>query len=377
MTVTESHETVGTWGGTLIADTPDDILDAIEPFGHIIITPTDMAPGAADGTNILGQALYTGVVSPRSEHRTSIGGYGLAWHLGPGGDLAGGTITTSSLDAEDLVGTFVLTGGDCNGITAGQITASATARTINIKVGVSRLTILRTICDTFGLEWRVNPDGTLDVDTRANLYAAAPTAMVTPRWGGADHHVVGFRADIDLADDVDDYRNIWVVQPETGANQTSSVTNPYYGLTGAALVREGFTDASSTAPGTTQAAAIAAQQRGRFDQVREEMSVDLADAETPRADIAPGDRLWVWEPRLGIVGTDQVHYRGHLLDPAVVRVVEVVWPIEPHMGKFYRCPDASGTLIRLTDYWRSERSVTSLGVGAFRRTFAAAAWVQS
>lgn len=373
--ISEKLGTVGNWSGRLHPDTPDSVLDLIEPFGHIIITAGDVGPGVLNGNNILGQSIYTGVVSPREADNTILGGYGLPWWLGPISDVTESSITTSELTAAALIDTYVLLNADdCNGITPGDITASATTRTIKIEPGMDRLQVLALICRVFGLGWRINPDGTLDVDTSANLWSTTPTAIVTPKWGGRDRNITGWRADIRLADDVDDYRTRWVVKPETGANQDATITTPYYGLTGNLIVREGYTDASSSAPGTTQAAAIAAQQLGRFDDVREQIEVDLLDANQPRTEIGPGDWLYAWNPRRGIVGAGRVHYRGHLLDPAPLRVFEVEWPIERGHGVYYRAPDSGGTIVRLTDHWLWETGPTRLVVGAGRRTFNTNAW---
>lgn len=375
MIVTEHLETVGEWECDLLTDTPRRQLDQLHPFGTVHVTATDVPEGVLDGATVLDEAIYSGVLSPRSRGRTRIGGYGLAWHLGPISNVAeADSNPTASRTAAGHISTYI---AGTNGIAAGSISASATERTIAIEAGQNRLQILTTICDTFGLEWRVNPDGTIDVDTRANLFVTAPTTIVTPRWGGRDRNITGYLATIRFSDDVDEYRGRWVTKPETGSNGEASISVPYLDFDGDPIVREGYTDASTTAPGATQATSMSAAQLGRFNAVRQVIEVDLADALLPRLEVAPGDAVYVWDSLQGLTGGSVVQYRGHLLDPLTMRVVTTRWSIRPGNGLFYRAPDGDGaaaTVVRLTDYMTARAPSCELRLGAVPRALRPAAF---
>ena len=97
--INEVKQSLGAWNLVLRDDTPKELLDALEPFGHIAVVPGRVdVRSAADG--LLAAARYVGVYRGRSDGDIfSMRGCGMEMWLGDEddkGDIFVNTVTVAS-----------------------------------------------------------------------------------------------------------------------------------------------------------------------------------------------------------------------------------------------------------------------------------------
>jgi hypothetical protein len=79
-----------------------------------------------------------------------------------------------------------------------------------------------------------------------------------------------------------------------------------------------------------------------------------------------GDYVWVQDPDSGLIDTTQeIHLRGEILTPVLLRCVELDWPILSGYGAAYR--DVNGVWADLTDYLIPESGPATVVVGSTAR----------
>ena len=67
MAITERLMGAGSFSLQFIQDsTPTEVVDAIQEWGHIVITPQEMDPNLYSDAEILASARYTGIVLNKS-----------------------------------------------------------------------------------------------------------------------------------------------------------------------------------------------------------------------------------------------------------------------------------------------------------------------
>lgn len=178
------------WSLGLDPSTPSSVLDAIDArtYGYalVVLTPQWFHPDDVDPFDV---ACFVGVLLRQTDDRLNLTGRGLEVLLGyegDGGDMyVGSAGTTSSLDLEAQLDARVFP--FANGLTKGSINSDSTTRTMAMKRGTTRRQWLDTICAAYSddWEWRINPDGTIDVDYPDNIFDGytTPTLMLTNQGG--------------------------------------------------------------------------------------------------------------------------------------------------------------------------------------------------
>lgn len=380
MPVTEVHEGLGNFTLNLLQDpaggqiTPTAILDLITPFSAIVITPTWQGPaGTITSAQLLANASYSGIVTARSNNRCTWTGWAPAGLLGDpdGKAVLFATTTSPTRTVANFVSNDILGSGRGNGITAGTITSSASTYTTQIKAGTTPRGLLNYICDRAGMQWRINPDFTLDVNTGATLWPTitTPTLIVRKGGGGRDVNVTGWDAAVDVETDWDDYTTYVEVEPTAGANGTASLSpaTSYYAPDGTLIEWHRYIK-SNRATTAGSANAIAASQLGRFDEPRHQITLDPAVYDLAR-DVTVGDSIWIQDIPNGLYDLDnEVQYRGELCHPTTGRVVGTTWRIIQGMGVYLRASDSANTITDLTPYVKWETGPAEVEINATRRT---------
>lgn len=382
MPVTEVHEGLGSITLNLrqadptkgLAGTPTAIRDLITPFSAIVITPTHLGPaGTVSDADLLALANYSGIITARSNERCTWTGWGPAGLLGdPDGKAVLYLTTTTPTDTiANYVANDIADASHGNGITPGDITASATTYTTQIKAGTTPRALLNYLCDRAGMQWRINPDFTLDVDTMANLWptATTPTLIVRKGGGGRDLNITGWNADVDVTTDWDDYTTYIEVEPTSGSNGTASLSpaTTYYAPDGTLIVWRRYIT-STRATGTGAANGIAASQLGRFDEPRHHITLDPTVYDIAR-DVQVGDTINIEDIPNGLYDlTREVYYRGEVCHPTTARIMAMTWKIQQGMGVYLRASDSANTITDLTPYVEWEEGPATVEVNATRRT---------
>ncbi len=379
MPVTQVHRGLGDFELNLAGDdrgavTPNSILNLITPFSAIVVTPVWMGPaGTVSSSDLLDAATWSGIVLGRSNERRTWTGHSPAVLLGdPDGKAKLFYSTTSpTRTVANFVTNEIIGGGHGNGITAGSITASGTTYTVQIKAGSTPRQLLDYICDRSSMEWRINPDFTLDINTKATLFptATTPTLIVRRDVGGRDFNITGWQAALEVATDWEDYTTHVEVEPTSGSNGTADISpaTSYYAPDGTLIEMDRYI--TSTKATTTGAAnGIASAQLARFTQPRHEIKLDPLVYDLA-ADVQVGDTIWVEDIPNGLYDTgNEVLYRGQVCHPTSARVVAATWKIQQGMGVYLRASDSANTVTDLTPYVAWETGPVEVEVNAVRRT---------
>lgn len=358
MTITERLMKPGSFRVQLREDYLFSVAAAVDVFDHIIITPTRLLPiEAFSDANILDQASYVGVITAKPSPRT-FGGYGLAWWLGTPdglGDLLDTAVTGSSqtltqwitalCPASLTVGTVTNTGGS----------TSATYQWI------TRREAIDAVCRAHGAEWRVNPDGTLDVGPASTLWPSytTPTVVITRKEEGQDGAYRGLDGSLIVTGkDVESYTTevIVVAQGDGTTTPTASATGStsYVDLLNGAVVLKRLIDSPTDT--STSASTVATLQLGRFNQVARDLAVTSRTYDVTSW-AGAGDYVYIYDQLAELSDSSvQITYRGEVITPLKVRVQALTWPVEQGMGVYARRSGATPVYTDLTDYVEWETS---------------------
>lgn len=356
-------------------------------FAHLLITAVHIPKGAVAPADLPDHARFAGLVRNTP---TGPAAARTPWKLaGPSivallGDEDGkGNIPTAAVSQTKAFynGTSAswlydhLLVSQSNGLTAGAIPSAASpTRQATFDPGTSRRQILTMICDIFGREWRINPDGTLDADAAATLFRSG-TVIVGPGMGGRGSGLTGIDATVTVDPDLDDVSSGIRVNPSSASNTGSATASPWpfvdWAGGGLDLVR--FISSPGLG-GATEANAVAAAQQGRFDQVDRAIRVTTHHPDLHRV-IDAGDWVHVVERDQGIVDlTNPIPYRGETVCPEMIRVVGLREPYREGQGCALRYWDGSAFQVEdLTPYVIPSTAAAELEVGSLPRTLARAA----
>ncbi|TXJ75413.1 hypothetical protein E2C11_23155 [Streptomyces lavendulae] len=385
MAVQEVLRALGSWEVKLQANTPRDVLDALDYFGHVAIVPGRLTP-AQYGDNLLTTARYVGVVRTKTigdDGRTnapqddlSVGGVGMAMWLGDEdnkGQVYENAITPASASFADTInmllpasGNYAVTVGTLYSV-AGQYTGRHQYESPREAIGY--------VCDTMStnsvpVSWRVNGNGTLDAGPESNLYVTNPTCVITTKNAGEDMFLRALPGSMDTTRDVEDYSTRVVLLAEgdgnsiaTGAADISPAT-PYRDLHGNPVRLTRLVSESDTSTGNASARAQLALSQ--FTSTRNQLTLSTADYDI-HGTFQVGDHVWVYNPDAGIVDTStEITFRGVRINPLKLQVTEANWSVTDQYTVAYRA--GSGTWMDLTQYVEWETDTTStVTVGDFSR----------
>ena len=383
MAVQEVLKALGSWEVKLLPGTPRDVLDQLDYFGHIAITPGRLDPQQY-GDNLLTAARYVGVLRTRTigdDGRTnapqddlSVGGVGMAFWLGDE-DNKGSVYENAVEPASASFATAITMLLPASGaVTAGTLYSVAGTYT-GKHLYESPRTAIGYVCDTMStasvpVSWRVNGNGSLDAGPDSNLFVTNPTCVITTKDAGEDMALRALPGSIDVTRDVEDYSTRVVLLAEgegssiaTGAADISPAT-PYKDIHGNTLKLTRLVSESDTA--TANASVRAQLALSQFTSTRNALTLSTADYDV-HGTFQVGDRVWVYDPDSGLVDTTtEITFRGQRLNPIKLQVTETQWAITKGYTVAYR--SGTGVWVDLTQYveWETDGTNT-VTVGDFSR----------
>lgn len=373
MTINQVKQALGQWNLSLREDTPKEILDALEPFGHIAVAPGRVdVRTVADG--LLSAARYVGVYRGRSDGDTfSMRGCGMEMWLGDEdgkGDIYTTTISASATTFANTVRALLPASGS---VTEGTLFTVPGTFTGSFKFEAPRSAISY-VTDTFGTEtfpvsWRVNGDGTLDAGRDEDMYVTVPQAMLVRKDAGRDMSLVAFQGSMTLETDVEDYTTQVILlaegEGESIVTASASQSTPYNDIHGNDVVMRRIISESTT--DATNAPARAALQLNRFKNPR--YGVDLSTSEYDvTGDFVVGDTIYVYDPDAGFYdAANEVYWQGNPINPIALKVQEMTYPVPPDWTVGFR-RSTDGVWIDLSDYYKGESGGTTITVGEFSRS---------
>jgi len=366
MTISEVKQALGSWSVRLRSDTPREALDALTYFGHIAVLPGRQSI-ATLGDNMLAAARYVGVLTGRSDDDDiELTGSGMPYWLGDGEDKGYVIETAINFAAE----TFANTVRDLlpPSVVEGTLHAVAGTYTGQHQWQTPR-TAISYVTSSFDAEWRVNGDGTLDAGEVEDLYVTDPVTILVKKNVGRDLTLNGIQGDMALATDVQDYTTRVVLLAEgEGASiatgDADAVLVPYKDLFGNDVVITRMVSESETSNGNAHARAQLALNR--FSGKRQAVTLN-ADEYDIKGDFVVGDYVYVYDPDTGFVEpTNEVQFRGTVLNPMALRVIEMSYPVEAGWTVAFR--DIDGNWFDLSDYYITESGQSQIVVGDFNQS---------
>lgn len=368
MTVNEQLMGLGSWGITLRAETPREILDRLGYFGHTAIIPGRVNP-AEYGDNLLTMAKYVGVLTKREfDDVKRIGGQGMAVWLADSDGKGEVFETPVSIVGKTFAQSITQLMSGSTAVVVGTL-YSVAGNYSGTHVWQSRGKAVDYVCSTMGAEWRVNGNATLDAGPISALFKTVPDCVIVRKDAGRDLTLTGLAGDMQLSRDVEDFttRVVLLAQGEGEATATGSAniaSNPYLDIRGNPVKRTRLVSESETSTGNANARAQL--QLNRFTGTRNALRLSAQDIEIDGS-FEVGDYVYVWDPDAGLYDTsNEVTFRGQRINPIKLRAVEASWPVTDGMTVAYRHQD--GTWIDLTSYFVPESGGTSIGVGELGRS---------
>lgn len=381
-------------------ETPQEIIDLanvnVNGTAHVVITPGDHLPGTIADADLLDQAMFVGVLLENTDGGYNLEGDGLHWYLGDdtdGGDCYTGADTDSGpLDLEAQLDAVVF--NRSNGLTKGSVNSASGTKTIELTDGTTALALLRQCCRTYAnpdYEYRINTDGTVDVNTAANLFTTTPEIILSPD-GGRDGETPGLAAVLTVPDrSIRDFRTHLEVNWNNGTNNgTSSPGVPagknFVGFDGTDLVyrssvqkspKRSFREnprrgdrfnagrySSWGVKSQTDAANMAASLASQAAIAWFDTQADI-DEYDPFRFVEPGDYVWAHDFELGLLDTaNEVYHGGIAVHPKKERVEAMNCPILPGYGVYLRVWDgAAFDWYRITPWVAAEDGPTTLELG--------------
>jgi hypothetical protein len=383
VSVQEVLKALGQWEIKLLPQTPRDVLDALDYFGHVAIVPGRLDP-LQYGDNLLTTARYVGVLRTKTigdDGRTntpaddlSVGGVGMAFWLGDEdgkGDVYENAVEPASASFADAITMLLPASGAVTAGTLYPVSGTYSGR----HQYESPRTAISYVCDTMSttsvpVSWRVNGNGTLDAGPDSSLFVTSPTCVITTRDAGEDMAMRALPGSVDVTRDVEDYSTRVVLLAEgegtsiaTGAANITPTTG-YKDIHGNALKLTRLVSESDTA--TANAEVRAQLALSQFTSTRNALQLSTSDYDV-HGTFRVGDRVWVYDPDAGLVDTStEITFRGQRINPLKLLVTETQWAITKGFTVAYRT--AAGAWVDLTQFveWETD-SANTVTVGDFSR----------
>lgn len=404
MPITEKHMARGVFSVQFSQEfTPTEIVESIQEWGHIIITPQEIDVKTLSDSEIKNLSSYTGIVLKRvlEEGMVSIEGQGLGLYLGDDqgkgmviaesnnigkvrnyiGTTLAETLFNSTAQTNKPLGIMLDESGNTQAITQGTISNPASTYTGShfVETAGSALKFVSEVLDT---EYRVNMNGTLDAGPAANLFegvgTATPKSIVVKSAYGQDPEMEGvvpqgLRTEFDAMDwvsRVDFTGEVGFFDTATDvAGEANISSNPYKDLHGNALKRVGLVQE----PDVPEALLNSRAQTilNELSRVKKVLNLDLEQYEVS-GDMKVGDFIFAFDPEIGFLDTAadataesrslyEVAFRGQNINPIKVRVKGITYPIRNGMGCYFR--DKDGNYTDLSQYVEYEEGAAQIELG--------------
>ncbi|MFD1547021.1 fibronectin type III domain-containing protein [Nonomuraea guangzhouensis] len=367
MPVNEVVMGLGSWSLTLVEETPRDVLDRLQFFGHVAFIPGRLNP-AEYGDQLLTMARYVGVLTGRDfDLAKKIDGQSTAVWLGDADDK--GEVIESPISINNTFPNAIraILGAGTAVVEGTLYSVPGTYKSTH--VWQSKRKAINYICNTMNAEWRVTGDCKLDAGLISDLYVTNPTCVIVRErpnrhTDGADLSYRGLRGDMALATDVDDYttRVVVIAEGEGQSTAIGSADNPsvlYSDIRGNLIKRVRLISESGTTSGNANGRAQV--QLNRYLSTRNALRLTTDDYDV-RGAYKVGDYVWIYDPDAGLLDTNnEIMWRGERINPIKLRIAGSNWPVREGTTVAYRHQD--GTWIDLTQFVDFEGGETTVDVG--------------
>lgn len=378
--IDDRYMAVGNWEISLRPDTPQDVLDGFSPLDRYVVVMPARIPVEDMADSLLDQALYTGVVTRFVKNRVAgwrIGGHSLAMLLGTDARLYGdqlGLPYYSNVAAGDTLDGWIdqlaaetrLTKGTVNDPTASYISTSA-------ERWRSWRENLDTLAKVYDIEWRINPDATIDAGGYSDLWPDIEIVLTREKAGRENDGRVGLEVLLEVEEDWWSYASqVFLMSRGRVAKSSISGWSSYRAWDGDQLQVAAIVDGSDIA---TDDADFAASRLGALmGSAQREVTVSSNDYEISALSsttvLRAGARCYVYDPGSDVWDSSlatQLEWRGEVIHPATFRCTGVSWPVTESMGVYERHKATTlgaASWRDLSDYVVPESGATQITIAA-------------
>ena len=311
-------------------EAPLSLWTDLARFGHILITPQWVDHRLLDDATMLAASRYTGVILKKQidENGFQISGAGLTWWLGDEegkGDLLPAAITK------------------------GTVTEPPGTTYTGEHQWETPLEAIRTVAASTGTEYRINPDGTIDMGPNNSVYNIddADMTVVVVRTGrsGGDSLLRGIDVDSMKAElDSRSYATRGIVTTVDSNNvetlvgsQDRTPAPTETDLFGNLIDRTILAQTSGTPVEVTLYLTTLMNEHA----IVYNMEISTEFYEIQNGSLRIGDAFWAYDPPAFVDTDNEIWFRGEPINPRKLRLIAASWPLRPGMGVYYRPPIAS------------------------------------
>ena len=360
-----------------VNSTPTSVLNKLAAWSHIVLTPQPVSPDEYNDNTILANARYTGVILRKETDgdTMTIVGKGLGTWLGDK-DNRGRMINTptrsfnnvsinTALDSSTTpYGILRDDSGATGGIIKGTITETGTNFTGRF-IYTNAKSALEQICVQTGAEYRINPDGEIDVGGQADLFTTTPTTVVVRNQGGDDPNITGvqisqLKSEFNAEDYVSEVR---LLGEDAGFSVTEGVATqssiPYKDLFGNTLKRTALISEANIPDNQKDVRATASLDE--FNRTKQTIRL-VTEIYDVNGEYNTGDNIFVYDPDIDFVDeSNSVEYRGQIINPVSIRVLGITFPVAAGMGIYHR--DKDGNYESLSGFVEYDTGEATIEVG--------------
>lgn len=340
-----------------VNSTPTSVLNKLTAWSHIVLTPQPVSPDEYNDNTILANARYTGVILRKETDgdTMTVVGRGLGTWLGDK-DNRGRMINTptrsfnnvsinTALDSNTTpYGILRDDSGATGGVIKGTITETGTNFTGRF-IYTNAKSALEQICVQTGAEYRINPDGEIDVGSQSALFTTTPTTVVVRNQGGDDPNITGvqisqLKSEFNAEDYVSEVR---LLGEDAGFSVTEGVATqssiPYKDLFGNTMKRTALISEANIPDNQKDARATASLDE--FNRTKQTIRL-ITEIYDVNGEYNTGDSIFVYDPDIDFVDeTNSVEYRGQIINPVSIRVLGITFPVSAGMGIYHRDKDGN------------------------------------
>jgi hypothetical protein len=380
--ITERRRALGDWSLEL-RDVPADLMQRLTFDGPanlgaatLVVTPARVDADALGNTDtgtafhpLFDLAIYTGMLNHIGGMRDQLAGYGIAWHLGNHED--GGTVFPGSalgdpdtdqnarwmeLDTADWFDYLVNGGGHLSeggagpnivldptrlyGVNTSYSTAPSVDPVPYFPDWLTHREILTRIANYVDWTWYVDPKMVVHGGEVADIWPS-PRAVIAEHLDSDPDWWTITSQRITWDESLDGYSNkAGTITSATPAmtlaypnDAVGTISDDFYGPDGQPIINIGRDD-QGTDETVTQWRVRQQQVLPARQNIQRHIIIEGSVHEHGNH-LIPGEPVWVYEPRVGLVDTsNEIHVGGEVIHPVSVDLHAVTWPVVKGMGKY-------------------------------------------
>lgn len=336
LTIDTPHSIWERIGGT--ESTGADVTEIGTP-GHVVITPQEMEPIKVGGVSVLAEARYTGVIKQKKQtnRKMSLTGVGLEWWLGTDdglGDIIRPEVVLSASTMSNALDNLLPAA-----ITKGVVTETGLSTITSNHHFSNPLEAIRTVMAQAHCEFRINPDGVMDAGGHRFLFnVAVPTVVASRDASGSDPNFLGIPiAKSEARRDYSQMATGGLVYITEADGTRTEVAGYIRGTTqrdlhGNAIVHE-FAEEQVKGDSAANEDYIAHRLSQYVTNSFFSLDTDFYEVE---GGMPVGDAWHVFDPPAFVDLSNPIQYRGDVIYPLDLRVMEATWPVRDGMGVYFR-----------------------------------------